>query len=327
MDRRDFCTYFDHRYFPRGMALYESLMAHVPGARLWVLCLSAECHAALVKLALPGVVPVALAEFEAGNAALAAAKANRSVVEYYFTCTASLMDWILNRDPGIDIITYLDSDLFFFSDPAPIYARFEGYSTLLIEHRFAPAVKTQEVFGRFNVGWVSFRRDTDGLACLAWWRDRCLEWCYDRLEGDRFADQKYLDRVPQMFGKVLVLDHPGANLAPWNLASHRLAETRSGITVDGQKLIFFHFHGFKKLLRFVWRTHHRNNGQPYRGFLVRRLYRPYIRALQRGAALGASVGIGPSPLLQRPHTMPGTRVSRLKALVKILRYRDFVIQR
>ena len=92
-------------------------------------------------------------------------------------------------------------------------------------------------------------------------------------------------------------------------------------------LVFFHFHGFKKLLRFVWRTHHRNNGQPYRGFLARRLYRPYIGALQRGAAMGASVGIGPSPLLQRPHTAPGSRTSRVKALLKILRYRDFVIGR
>ena len=327
MERRDFCTYFDHRYFLRGMALYESLMAHCPGARLWVLCLSPECHAALVKLALPGVVPVALADFEASNAALAAAKANRSVVEYYFTCTPSLMDWVLKQDASIEAITYLDSDLFFFADPAPIYARFEGYSTLLIEHRFAPAVKAQVVFGRFNVGWVSFRRDADGLACLAWWRDRCLEWCYDRLEGECFADQKYLDRVPQMFARVLVLDHPGANLAPWNLASHRLAEIREGITVDGQPLIFFHFHSFKKLLRFVWRTQHRDNGQRYRGFLARLLYRPYIRALQRGAALGASVGIGPSPLLKRPHTAPGSRTSRIKALVKILRYRDFVIER
>jgi hypothetical protein len=325
VETRNFCTYFDHRYFARGLALYESLMAHCPSARLWVLCLSRECHAGLVKLNLPGLVPVALETFEAGNAALAAAKTNRSMVEYYFTCTPSLMDWVLGQAPEAETITYLDSDLFFFSDPAPIFARFENYSSLLIEHRFAPAVKSQEIFGKFNVGWVGFRRDADGLACLAWWRDRCLEWCYDRLEGERFADQKYLDSVPALFKRVLVLDHPGANLAPWNLASHRLEESPGGVLVDGQPLIFFHFHGFKRLKPYVWRTHHRNNGMTYRGFLARRLYKPYIRALRRGAALGASVGIFPAPLLHRGHTLPGPLGSRLKAMAKIILYRDFVL--
>jgi hypothetical protein len=319
--RRDFCTYFDHRYFARGMALHESLMAHCPGARLWVLCLSAECHAALVKLAPPGVVPVALPAFEAGNAALAAAKTNRSIVEYYFTCTPSLMEWVLGQDAGVETITYLDSDLFFFSDPEPLFTWFEGHSTLLIEHRFAPAVKTLEVYGKYNVGWVSFRRDAVGLACLAWWRDRCLEWCYDRLEGDRFADQKYLDRVPALFSRVLVLDCPGANLAPWNLASHRLEEAGGRILVNGLPLIFYHFQGFKRIAPFAWRTDHRFNGVPPYPFLKRLLYRPYIGALRRGAALGAAAGIPCDGSLR------GGRESllrRLKRLAGLLLRGDFV---
>jgi hypothetical protein len=324
--RRDFCTYFDHRYFARGLALHESLLAHCPGARLWVLCLSDECFSALTRLALPGLVPVRLADFEAGNAALAAAKANRSTIEYYFTCTPSLLDWVLKQDAAIETITYLDSDLFFFSDPEPIFSRFDGYSSLIIEHRFAPPVKALEVYGRYNVGWVSFRRDADGLACLAWWRDRCLEWCYDVLEGDRFADQKYLERFSELFRGVLILDHPGANLAPWNLASHRLEESASGTLVDGEPLLFFHFHRFRQLLPWVWQTHHRDNGAAYQGFLARRLYRPYIRALRRAAANGLAAGIDTVSQLQRGHDVRGPLAARLRALAKIFLYRDFVIQ-
>ena len=326
METRDFCTYFDHRYFARGLALYESLMTHSPGARLWVLCLSDECFSALTRLALPSLMPVALADFERGNTALATAKANRSTIEYYFTCTPSLMDWVLKQDAEIDIITYLDSDLFFFSDPEPIFSSFEGYSSLIVEHRFAAPVKASEAYGRYNVGWVSFRRDADGLSCLAWWRDRCLEWCYDVLDGDRFADQKYLERFSELFRGVLVLDHPGANLAPWNLASHRLEESASGILVDGRPLVFFHFHGFKQVLPGVWRTHHRNNGAAYRGFLVRRLYRPYIHALRRAAALGTAVGINKVSQLQRGHDVRRPLGVRLKVLTKILLYRDFVVE-
>src|SRR6185437_5328485 len=134
----------------------------------------------------------------------------------------SLLDWLLRTRAEIEILSYLDGDLYFFSDPEPIFESFKAFSSLVIAHRFHPRRKFMEVYGLYNVGWLSFRRDPDGLACLAWWRDRCLEWCYDRLENDRFADQKYLDRFPELFRGVLVLDHPGANLAPWILGRHQL---------------------------------------------------------------------------------------------------------
>ena len=50
---RLYCTYFDHRYLSRGLALYHSLQRHAPGTRLWVLCLSEDCHRILTTLDLP----------------------------------------------------------------------------------------------------------------------------------------------------------------------------------------------------------------------------------------------------------------------------------
>jgi hypothetical protein len=319
--RRDFCVYFDHRYFDRGVAMHDSLMHYCPGARLFVLCLSDACHDALTRLALPGLVPIRLVDFEAGNAALAAAKANRSLIEYYFTCTASLLDWLFETHPEIEVLTYLDGDLYFFSDPSPIFAAFENYSSLIVGHRFPPQLKALEVYGIHNVGWLTFRRDADGLACLRWWRDRCLEWCYDRLEGDRFADQKYLDRFTELFNRVLVLDHPGVNLAPWNMGRHRMSEQGGKLLADGREVIFFHFHNFKPLGRFAWRIHHRDNAIPRYPFLARLLYRPYIRALARAHALGVSVGLAQEKTLSRQ--APGRR--KLRNLLRILYYREFVL--
>ena len=48
MTHRHFCTYFDERYFSRGMAMLQSLRQYQPDAQLTVLCLSAEC-AVLVR--------------------------------------------------------------------------------------------------------------------------------------------------------------------------------------------------------------------------------------------------------------------------------------
>lgn len=319
--RRYFCAYFDHRYFDRGMAMYQSLMLHCPEAMLHVLCLSDECHAALSRLALPNLVPIRLDAFEADNEALKAAKANRSLIEYYFTCTASLLDWLLRTRPEIDVLTYLDGDLYFYSDPSPIFAAFEGHSSLIIAHRFPPQRKYMEEYGLYNVGWLSFRRDSDGLEALAWWRDRCLEWCYDRLEGDRFADQKYLDRFPELFRGVLVLDHPGANLAPWNLASHRLSRQGDRILADGQPLIFFHFQNFRRLASFVWQVEHHDNFVPHYRFLPRLLYRPYIRAMARAHSLGIEGGLDAAAPLVRAPSGRGW----LRRWMRILIYRDFVL--
>ena len=316
-----FCAYFDHRYFDRGMAMHESLLQHCPDARLWVLCLSDECYRALKALNFPSIVPVRLAEFEAENPALAVAKANRSLIEYYFTCTASLMGWILMREPEIETLTYVDGDLYFFSGVAPIFEAFKGYSSLIIEHRFPPTLQHMAIYGKYNVGWMSFRRDADGLAALHWWRDRCLEWCYDHLDGDRFADQKYLDRFPGMFRNVLVLAHPGANLAAWNMGYHKLSAQDGEVLVDGEKLIFCHFHNFKRVLPYVWRTYHHENAIPGYTFLSALLYRPYARALARARRLGSLVGLKQEAMLKRGYRGYGF----LKNIAKMVAHGDYVI--
>src|SRR5260221_7944857 len=99
MAERVYCTYFDHNYLPRGLALYRSLQRHSPGARLWVLCLSDACHQALTTLAPPALIPVRLSDFEAADPAVAATRPMRSQVEYYFTCTPAWKRFVLTQEP------------------------------------------------------------------------------------------------------------------------------------------------------------------------------------------------------------------------------------
>src|SRR5262249_1819337 len=176
----------------------------------------------LGRLALPGLRPIALAALEKGDPALARARLDRTRVEYYFTCTPSLPLFVLNHTSGVEVVTYLDADLYFFGDPAPVAAELGSGSVLIIPHRFPEHLKHAEAYGIYNVGLLCFRNDERGRACLTWWRERCLEWCHDRLEGERFADQGYLNDWPARFPGVVVLQHPGVNLAPWNVARYRL---------------------------------------------------------------------------------------------------------
>ena len=85
----DFCTYFDRNYLTRGLALYESLREQCRRPfTLWTLCFDDESYGILDRLALKGMRLIPLADFEAGDTELAAARDNRSAVEYYWTCSA-----------------------------------------------------------------------------------------------------------------------------------------------------------------------------------------------------------------------------------------------
>lgn len=295
---RNFCTYFDRNYLLRGLALYQSLKAHCRPFRLWVLCMDKASHAALAALNLRELQLIALEDFERGDAALQAAKNTRTAIEYYFTCTPSLPLFIFKNFPEIDDITYMDADLYFFSDVSPVYEEIGSASVAIIEHRFPPAKIKLRRNGIYNVGWLFFRRDKNAMACLNWWRDRCNEWCYDRVEDGRFADQKYLDDWPQRFQNVKTVQHKGANVAPWNLANYRVSADEDRVSIDDQPLVFFHFHGFRQLTRRIYDTGLGRYGARLEDIPRRSIFEPYLHTLlqidttlpTRGDADGALIG-------------------------------------
>jgi hypothetical protein len=278
MASRVYCTYFDHNYLPRGLALYHSLQRHAPGTELWVLCLSEACHQALLQLDLPHLVAVRLSDFEAANPDVAATRSSRSQIEYYFTCSPAWILFVLQSRGDAEWVTYLDSDLFFFASPDPIYEEMKDAAFGIIPHRFSRRLEDQRRFGLYNVGWVSARKCDEGIAVLRWWRERCIEWCYDRVEGDRFADQRYLDRMPQMPG-VHVISHLGANLAPWNIADCRLEWHDGRVEIERRyPLLFFHFYGVKRDGGYYFNSH-RFYHAPFSGLIKEKLYKPYVAAL------------------------------------------------
>ena len=311
---RHFCTYFDRRYLPNALALVDSLRRHGGDFRLWALCLDDAAHAALCALAIADVSPIRLADFEHGDEALAAAKRNRSTVEYYFTCTPSLPLFVLRNHPEIDAITYLDADLFFFSDPAPVFDEIGDCAVAIIPHRFPRANERFECFGIFNVGWLTFRRCEAAFTCLTWWRERCLEWCFDREEPTRFADQKYLDDWPRRFEDVHVVGHKGANVASWNLANYEVTRRDGGVFVDDEPLIFFHFHHLKRRRTWLFETDFAPHGARLNRILKDEVFAPYCRLLDAKAAAVARVLDGPAVDALRSTTSTGHRFSLRSAV-------------
>lgn len=279
LSARVFCTYFDVSYEARGRLMVESLRGAGEDALVVVVCFDESSLRRVQSWIVPGAVPVSLAELEQRVPALLALKGERSRAEYFFTCTpwvtALALDWCA---PG-GWVTYLDADLAFYSPPEPIFAELADASVGLIDHFHRRDHSHLERFGRFNVGWVSFRADENGRKALQWWGEQCLEWCGDHPVDGRFADQGYLDAFPERFAGVHEIQHPGANLGPFNVDSRRVtAAGTDEVSVDGQPLLFFHFHGVRPMAgRYV--SMHIPFGTRPNEVVRERIYRPYVDRL------------------------------------------------
>jgi len=282
------------------MALHASLVRVSGDFTLWVLAMDTEAATVLESLALPGLNVVRLHELEEYDPQLKAVEPTRTRIEYYFTCSPCLPRFLISRH-GLDTITYLDSDLAFFSSPEPLFEELGDGSVAIVAHRFAPAAERSHArYGRYNVGWLTFRSDANGLACLDWWRERCLEWCHDRVDGDRYADQKYLEQFEHRFAGVRPLSHPGANLAPWNIARYSIQHSQDGVQVDGMPLVFFHFQGLRRVSRATWDSNLTGYGARLSPVLRADVFRPYIADLCAAEAVVARMlpAVG-SPSLRR----------------------------
>jgi hypothetical protein len=179
-------------------------------------------------------------------------------------------------------------------------------SIAITPHRFPPALKNAEAYGIYNVGLVYFRRDANGSACLQWWRERCLEWCYDYLEGDRFADQKYLNHWPTKFSNVKIIEHPGINLAPWNLSGYQLTLRNGKVYTDDHPVLLYHFHGLKQVSRRIYDPQLGRYFVKRRGILQHAIYLPYLRKL---GDLARTLG------LKKAFTAPRTIVNDKSSLL------------
>jgi hypothetical protein len=242
---RTYCTVLSSAYLFRVIALHESMMRRCAPFRLVVICFDRRAQRILEGMELAGVEVVSGSELEASDRDLAAARADRSFEEYTHTAKPSAILHLFGRRPEVDLVTYIDADLFFFENPAPIFEEMGGASILITPHRFSPEFEGGRPWGIYNGGMVGFRRDRNGFDALRWWRERCLEWCHIRLEKDRAGDQKYLNDWPERFEGVHVLQHKGGHVAPWNITQYSLANGNGSgrLTLDGDPLICFHFQG------------------------------------------------------------------------------------
>jgi hypothetical protein len=150
------------------------------------------------------------------------------------------------------------------------------------------------------------RNEPDGIAVIKWWRQRCIEWCHDYVDGDRYADQGYLDSFSLQSSRVRAVGNIGANLAPWNIANYRIDVRDGEVMIDATPLVFFHFQGLRKGLRWFIFNSHRIFGAPLSATTRDHIYRPYVEEL-------LAVEKITEPMLNIDETRPQARSHTVKS--------------
>ena len=275
-----FTTYFDKNYLSRGHVLYDSLKKHCELFELYILCLDSQTFGYFQKNSVnyPEVIPITLNDIEKFDSELEESKNNRNIIEYYFTLSPCLPLYLLKKY-NLPHICSLDADIMFFNSPAIVFSFLKDFSVLITPHNFSPELKSREIYGKYNVSFQIFKNDYNGLKCLERWRRQCIDWCYYRLEDDKFADQKYLDNWVSNLDGVYSIDTIGVGVAPWNISSYSITFNRKHVLINNSKLIYYHFHGLRLMAPNLLMHGLNDYNTKTNRIITRHIYKPYIKRL------------------------------------------------
>ncbi|MDR6550711.1 glycosyltransferase [Paenibacillus qinlingensis] len=216
---------------------------------LFVLCVDDEVYELLRKI---NMKELHVVHDKALGDDVLAIKKTRKIHEYCWTLKPIFLEHLMMTHPSATRLTYLDCDLYFWNDPSIIFENQPDCSVLLSpEEKYNPSWSDsftrymQKVTGYYNSGYISFKKDEMGLACLAWWKEKCMERCEIKPTEGFFGDQKYLDQVPKLFPSSCDITTPGVNIGIWNDLKFQFTEDEDSVYVNEHRLIFYHFCGLR----------------------------------------------------------------------------------
>lgn len=282
------CTLYNSLYLDKGLVLYDSLCACAKDFKLYVLCMDEKCYEVLNDLNHPNHIPIRLEDFERGDNELLEAKKNRSFGEYCWTCTPSVIYYVINKYKECNC-TYIDADMFFYQDPKILIDSMlnEEKSVLIVPHRFTEVNKEMERNGLYCVEFNTFMNTPSSMEVLRSWRDDCIACCTSVYDGVHFGDQKYLDEWPDKYDCVKVCSHFGAGIAPWNIQSYTIYShigNNIKLKVKSSKeivdLIFYHFHNVEYVDDKLVKINVYSKKYNVQYILVKILYKDYLSKIE-----------------------------------------------
>src|SRR6185503_1436005 len=148
---------------------------------------------------------------------------------------------VLYLDPDILVTEKLDNLYGLLNDHRIALA---PHLTAALDDDYRPAELDILQAGTFNLGFIGLAENPEVRLFLRWWKKRVYDSCFMAPEKGMHVDQKWIDLVPGLFDKVLILRDPGYDVAYWNLHNRSIRVSDGKVVVNGAPCYFFHFSGF-----------------------------------------------------------------------------------
>jgi len=247
---RHLCTYFDINFVPRGRALLDSLTKQSESFILYILALDEQTLVYLKSIKHPNVQLITLEEYiKYFNIDRSKYKTEK---EFYFSIKPSLCLYLMELNKEIDLLLYVDSDMYFYNDLELLYNEI-GNASIAMCHQHLPWYLSKK-YGIYNAGFVAFKNDDEGVKCLHEWYKNCSVWDVNQkgYELSFFSDQVWLTAWPLEYKNVKIIMHKGVNTAPWNANQYNFTQNDGKFYVDGVPLILYHFSSIRQLKQAKW---------------------------------------------------------------------------
>ena len=229
--------------------MLRSLRRFDPESMVHVLALDGACARVLRRIFGATIDVTGIGALPMGNLRLHSLRESRRLWEFYATLKPVFLRSVLQEARGA--VTFVDGDIQFFSDPSPMFAEIGEASVGLSPHRYSPSCSHLAIHGVYNAGWIYLRCDETARRALEDWETACLEWCGVEPQRDgRFMNQGYLNRWPEKYSAVHVIEHRGVNVGPWNIEGRSV----DGLRIDSEPLISYHFSGLLRDPNGNWRS-------------------------------------------------------------------------
>lgn len=281
----NYCTLFDSNYLDKGCVMIESLLAVATECNIYVLCMDEKCFEVLKDISFPQTTLIQLSDFL--DEELKEVQ-SRSRAEFCWSCTGKLIKYVLTKCEK-QICTYIDSDLYFYSDPCVLLEEmFEaGCSVQVVSHRF-PNTCIGRLYlknsGSNCVQFNTFTKEKNSMKLLDSWIELCLKEC----SWEQGGDQKYTDKWGEL-PFVNVSKNGGAGMAPWNTYRYRRIKGMPNWVFDRYEkkqylMVFFHFQNIEYINRNLIKNYAKISGWNIDEKLVDSIFFDYLRKIEDAKA-------------------------------------------
>ena len=275
------CTYFDSNFLPRGLALLDSLEKNSDNFLYYVLALDEKAEHELKALNNKHIVVITLEDYSSYYSIDRSKFKDEK--EFYFSLTPGLCLYVLKKYNDINMILYLDADVYLFNDLEIVYDEIGDSSIAMCSHRLPWYINLiSKNYGIYNVGVNAFRNDKEGVKCLQDWHHDCTNWSAGQEDYPLsfFSDQIWLDKWPKKYNNLKIISHIGINVAPWNAINYKFSKKGGKYFVNNKPLVIYHFSSLKKLSSSRWHGNTSFTIHNISGVLLE-IYKEYIRNIEK----------------------------------------------